>query len=349
MDSTTTNTELGRVLADKSEKTGKERPWRAHKMNSLAVAKSMYRIAEKHPRRDAAFKRKADRMWWCSNYLEFADRVDTETGEVVRKLAAAQFCRDRLCPMCAWRKSLVTFHQVSRMMDYIDLHHPGRYVPIFVTLTMRNVPSEHLASAITEILTGWRRLANRKFNRKFYRVAVGWMRVLEVTYNAETGEWHPHIHAIVLVDSDYFTDHNKYIDHDAWVAEWRWALEADYDPSVDVRTIKGGREHAVAEVSKYAVKPGEWLSDDEDATDERVRLLSTTLARRRLVVFGGLMKEVRKLLELEDTETADLVQTEGEDDVRGDVLVAMVRYEWQVGVTNYVCTKVRDELPAAGE
>lgn len=309
-------------------------------MNSLAVAKSMYRIYNKHPRKDYAFKKKADRMWWCSNYLCFDDRVDTETGEVVRKLAAAQFCRDRLCPMCAWRKSLVTFHQVSRMIDYIELHHPGKYVPIFVTLTMRNCTAAELPDEITHILTAWRLMMNSKNNRKPYRVAAGWMRTLEVTYNAAADTWHPHIHAIVLVPVSYFdTAGDDYIDHDGWVAEWRWALRADYDPSVDIRTIKGERAHAVAEVSKYTVKPGEWVSEDEDATDERVRLLSTTLARRRLVMFGGLFKEVRKLLELEDAETADLVQTDGEDDVRGDVVVAMVRYEWQIGVTNYVCTE----------
>lgn len=348
MDSTTENTELGRELHDVSERTGKERPWRSHKMDSLAVAKSMYRIWNKHPRRDYAFKKKADHMWWCSNYLCFDDTVNPVTGEVTRRLAAARFCRDRLCPMCAWRKSRVTFSQVSRMMDYIETHHPGKYVPIFVTLTMRNCTAAELQDEITHILTAWRLMMNSKNNRKPYRVAVGWMRTLEVTYNAEADTWHPHIHAIVLVDADYFTNPEKYIDHDGWVAEWRWALRADYDPSVDVRTIKNDRSDAVAEVSKYTVKPGEWVSEDEDATDERVRLLSTTLARRRLVMFGGLMKEVRKLLELEDAETADLVHADDEA-MRDDVAVAMVRYEWQVGVTNYVCTEVRDQLPAAGE
>lgn len=344
MEKNTTYDELGKELRDISPRTGKERPWRRHKMDARSVAKSMYRIAAKHPRRDAAFKKKADRIWNCSNYLVFAQNVNTETGETSRKLVAAQFCRDRLCPMCAWRKSLVTFHQVSDIMDYIDRERPG-LIPIFITLTMRNVPSERLADAITEVLTGWRRLTNKKFNRRLYRAAVGWMRTLEITYNKATGEWHPHIHAIVLVDSDYFNNPEKYIDHDALVAEWRWALKVDYDPSVDVRTIKKGRAHAVAEVSKYTVKPGDWIDGDDDATDERVRLLSTVLARRRLVAFGGLMKDVRDLLKQEDAETADLVVTDGEDGVRGDVMVAMIRYEWQVGVTNYVCTEVTETPP----
>lgn len=339
MTENTTNDLLGTELVDISERTGKERPWRRHKMDARSVAKSMYRIAAAHPRRDAAFKKKADRIWNCSNYLVFAQNVNTETGETSRKLVAANFCRDRLCPMCAWRKSLVTFHQVSEIMDYIDRERPG-LVPLFLTLTMRNVQLDQLGDGIERILKAWRLMMNKGNNRKPHHVTVGWMRTLEITYNKATGEWHPHIHAIILVEPDYFTNPEKYIDHDEWVSEWRRALKADYDPSVDVRTIKRARAHAVAEVSKYTVKPGDWIDGDEDATDERVRLLSLTLARRRLVAFGGLMKDVRKLLAQEDAETADLVVIDGEDELRGDVTVALLRYDWQIGLTNYVCTEV---------
>ena len=45
----------------------------------------------------------------------------------------------------------------------------------------------------------------------------------------------------------------------------------------------------------------------------------------------------------EDAETADLVHTGEDAEVRGDLLVALDRFEWQVGVTNYVRVK-RDVL-----
>lgn len=313
-------------------------------MSSRAVAASMYRLWNTHPRKWGFLKKRADRMHRCSDYLVFGDVVDPETGEVTRKLQAAEFCRDRLCPMCQWRKSLVTFSQVSEIMDWIDAHHPGEFVPIFLTLTMRNVPREQLGEGITKVLQAWSRMMNSKHKRKPHSVVAGWFRALEVTYNRETDEWHPHIHAVLLVPADYFTDPDKYIDHDGWVAEWRWALRADYDPSVDVRTIKGERAHAVAEVSKYAVKPGDWLdSDDNDGTDGRVYLLATELKGRRLTAFGGLMLQVRKDLEQEDAETADLVHTGEDATMRGELVAALDRYEWQVGVTNYVHVK-RDVL-----
>lgn len=83
--------------------------------------------------------------------------------------------------------------------------------------------------------------------------------------------------------------------------------------------------------------------DDADGTDSRVELLALELKGRRLVAFGGLMRQARKLLKQEDAETADLVHTGEDAEVRGDLLVALDRFEWQVGVTNYVRVK-RDVL-----
>lgn len=330
--------------------TGKVRPWRKQKMTSRAVAASMMRIWKRFPRKNLSFKKRGIMMTACGEYLAFGEHVNPETGEVVQLLDAANFCRDRMCPMCQWRKSLVTFAQLSAIMDKIEADRPGELVPIFLTVTMRNVPAEELGAAIDLILKSWSRMMNSKHKRKPWRVSAGWFRALEITYNAETGEWHPHIHAVVLVDSDYFTDPGKYIDHAGWVAEWRWALRADYDPSVDVRTIKNDRADAVAEVSKYAVKPGDWVSDDYDATDERVELLATTLKGRRLVAFAGAMLEARKALKQEDAETADLVRTGEDEDMRGDLRVALDRYEWQAGVTNDYVLVRRDEFdPAAGD
>lgn len=342
-DITTNGANAGRMLEDESS-TGKKRPWRKQKMGSRAIAASLYRCWKKHPRKNAALKKRSDWMQQCGNYLVFGDVVNPETGEVARKLQAAQFCRDRLCPMCQWRKSLVTFHQLSEIMDRVDADHPNEFIPIFLTLTMKNVPNAELGTAITRILQAWSRMMNKSNRRKPWRVTAGWFRSLEITYNPDTAEWHPHIHAILLVPADYFTDADKYIDHDAWVAEWHRALRADYDPSVDVRTIKAERAHAVAEVSKYAVKPGEWVNlDDADGTDERVGLLAVELKGRRLTAFGGVMKEARAALKQEDAETADLVHTGEDAEVRGDLLVALDRFEWQVGVTNYVRVK-RDVL-----
>lgn len=315
-------------------------------MTSRAVAASLYRCWKKHPRKNADLKKRSDHMQRCCNYLVFGDVVNQVTGEVTRKLQAAEFCRDRLCPMCSWRKSLVTFSQLSDIMLRIDSTTDG-LVPIFLTLTMRNCVSSDLADCITLLLKSWSRMMNSKQNRKPFRIAVGWFRALEITYNKKDGTWHPHIHAILLVRPDYFDkEKDDYISQEDWIAEWRWALGVDYDPRVDVRTVKGGQAKAIAEVAKYTVKPGEWLDlDDGDGTDERVELLARVLKGRRLTAFGGLMKETRKALKQEDAETADLVRTGDDATMRGDLVTAMEKFEWQIGLTNYVMVG-REELTA---
>lgn len=314
-------------------------------MTSRAVAASLYRCWKKHPRKNADLKKRSDHMQRCCDYLVFGDVVNQVTGEVTRKLQAAEFCRDRLCPMCSWRKSLVMFSQISDIMLRIDSTTDG-LVPIFLTLTMRNCVSSDLADRVTHLLKAWSRMTNKSGRRKPWRIAVGWFRALEITYNKKDGTWHPHIHAILLVEPDYFENPDKYISQENWIAEWRWALGVDYDPSVDVRTVKGGQAKAIAEVAKYTVKPGEWLDlDDGDGTDERVELLARVLKGRRLTAFGGLMKETRKALKQEDAETADLVRTGEDMAMRGDLVTAMEKFEWQIGLTNYVMVG-REELTA---
>lgn len=337
------------ILKDKSS-TGRERPWRTHKRTSRAVAASLYRVYKKHPKKNAWAKRRSDRIQQCSNYIQFGDYVNTETGEVTRRLTAAQFCRDRLCPMCAWRKSLVMYSQISKIMDWIAERE--RVVPIFLTLTVRNCTADDLEKTVVLLLKSWSRMMTSRGRRKPWKVARGWFRALEITYNKNEGTWHPHIHAIILVDPSYFDDPDQYIDHDGWVAEWRWALQEDYDPSVDIRTVKEGqRDKAVAEVAKYTVKPGDWLDlNDVEGTDARVELLARVLKGRRLTALGGIMKQAKAALALEDVENADLVLTDAEKaELRGEVLVQLVKFEWQIGVTNYVLAEVQKVEPPQRE
>ena len=334
------------TLKDKSS-TGRERPWRTHKRTSRAVAASLYRIYQAHPKKNAWAKKRSDRIQQCSNYLQFGDYVNTQTGEVTRRLVAAQFCRDRLCPMCAWRKSLVMYGQISQIMEWVDAETEGDAVPLFLTLTVRNCAGDDLDQTVDLLLKSWSRMMTSRGRRKPWKVALGWFRALEITYNKADNTWHPHIHAIVLVPKSYFKDPDKYIDQPGWIAEWRWALGADYDPSVDIRTVKGDRAKAVAEDAKYTVKPGDWLDlDDADGTDRRVELLARVLKGRRLTALGGIMKTAKAALKLEDVEQADLVLTDAEKaELRGEVLVQLVRFEWQIGVTNYVCTEVQKAEP----
>ena len=334
-------------LCDRSS-TGRKRPWRWNKIMSSRIAESMRRINKAHPKRAMALKGRAERMARCAQYIVFGEYVSQETGEVTQRLDAVNFCRDRLCPMCQWRKSLVTFSQVSTIMDVIQSQYPEA-VPIFLTLTMQNVTSDELSDGVTRILKAWSTLTASRTNPVLHKLMIGWFRTLEITFNAVTQEWHPHIHAIILVSQEYFDDKSIYMTNQDWQAQWRKALRVDYDPVVDIRRIYNERAHAVAEVSKYAVKPGEWVSDDNCVTDANVELLANVLKGRRLVAFGGEMLEVRKALKQEDADNADLVNTDCDtDNMRDDIRIAMLRYNWQSGLTNNYVFAGRDDLTGGG-
>ncbi len=112
------NTEL-EILKDVN-KNGKDNLWQERKLNTLDLAESYKRLGYK----------KYYRVLDCSTFLEWRYYVESKE----KKLINANFCKVRLCPMCAWRRSLKTFGQVSKVMDYVEENYDYKY--IFLTLTV---------------------------------------------------------------------------------------------------------------------------------------------------------------------------------------------------------------------
>ena len=315
--------------------SGRERPWNEYKARSKRLGDAYGRIAEETG--DDSFARASAAVASCGDYLEFIMGVDTETGEEVRRLKSAHFCRDRLCPVCQWRRSLVLYHEMMRCMEWVD-EHCGRLVPLFLTLTVRNVEDDELANALDGIMKAFSRML-RWAGMK--RRVKGSYRAVEVTKNSDRGTWHPHIHAVLLVPPEYFTDSALYLDKQGWIREWRRALGVDYDPSIAIGVLgkDGDRGKAILEVCKYSVKPGDWEGDSDDETDNNVAVLRNALRDRRLVSMTGVLRDAKAALKLEDAESddADLVNT-GDDSAESVVWLATEFYKWSdVG---YVCARV---------
>jgi plasmid rolling circle replication initiator protein Rep len=143
----TEKSETYQVLRD-LKKDGKERPWRDKKMRSLKVAKSFARQGDN--------KKRADRVWNCGTYLVFQRNV--ETGE--RRLKSANFCRERLCPMCQWHKTAKMFQELSRVIDSVSFWH-NNLIPLFLTLTIKNCKADEseLSMTFNMISGAWKRLS----------------------------------------------------------------------------------------------------------------------------------------------------------------------------------------------
>jgi plasmid rolling circle replication initiator protein Rep len=311
---------MGKFLSDK-KKNGKKRPWKEKKMNSIKVSKSFRRMDE--------WKR-ADRILDCGDYLEF---VFLEDGS--KKLKTARFCRERLCPMCGWRKSLKVAREVSRVMDAIE-EGDERFAQLFLTLTVGNCDEADLPSLVEEIFKALNRLMGYK---RVEKAAKGWFRSLEVTFNISNDTFHPHVHMILSVDKSYFDKNgDSYIKTAEWVKLWRRAMRLDYDPVCDVRRIKetsNGARKAVAEVAKYTVKDSDYVMTDEDLMDKVVFTLHAALRGRRLYAFGGAMKECAKFLGALNPDEGDLVRIDGAA-IRDDVAETIVTYSWNYACMDYV-------------
>ena len=259
----------------------------------------------------------------CGSFLEF------KVTSTEHKLYRANFCKDRLCPMCNWRRSLKIFSQVSAVMD-----HMKDYEFIFLTFTVRNCEGADLSDTIQAIYDGWRYLYNK--NTIFRKAIKGTFRSLEVTRNRLTGTFHPHLHCIMAVRKKYFKS-NDYIDHKAWIVLWQKACKLDYDPWVYVQKVKAigqGISGAIAEVAKYSVK-----SVDFGASGENVLTFLNALVNRRLCGWTGIFAKIRRDFKLDDVEDGDLIHTETEN-IRTDIACMIVRYQWRSGVYNQIDVKI---------
>ena len=288
----------------------------SEKLSGIYAELSFYDTPEKK----IQYSKRADRVNECGSFLEFHLKGDKF------KLAKANFCKDRLCPMCSWRRSLKIFGQVSQIMDI--LQERGDYAFIFLTLTVRNCPAEELKETIDALNNGWRSLYHD--NKIFKNTVLGTFRTLEITRNAKENTYQPHLHTILVVRADYYR--HDYLTKNDWQEMWKKACGLDYEPIIDVRKIKadGNIKKAVAEVSKYAVKGSDLLHGDLDEMCDIVRTFLEALYSRRLCSFTGIFKKIKQELNLDDIESGDLVNTDNED-LRSDVASAIIRYGWRYG------------------
>ena len=313
--------ELSEELSDKSKRTGKERPWRRYK-----IASSYLAIAYE----DVDIK-KAERLQACGNCLTF--EVDANG---VKRLTHADSCRVRLCPLCSWRRSLKSYCNTMSIINYFNEHNM-LYSYVFVTLTIKNCDAEHLSETIDLLYASMKRFTQRKEIKKAFKGSV---RNLEVTHNvdrksASFDTYHPHFHCLFATNRSYFKDAKIYLSRKEIARIWKECLQVDYDVQVDVRACYDTTAHAVAETSKYASKPSEYLIfDDWDMTVETVRTLDSALANRRLINYGGIFRDVKCKLKLDDVDDGDLVHI-GDDGIDLEGRTHKEIYFWYSGYSQY--------------
>lgn len=322
--------DTGEILVDLSA-TGRERPWSPKKKENVELVEllEIIRQEDEYFISDNQLQSVKD----CGTYLKFGI-----TPQYERKLAGANFCRYRICPMCAWRRSLKMFAQVSAITDAILRDKPNiRF--LFLTLTVKNFKGENLRETIKKMNEGFRRIVKNtghyKASKKLRKNLLGYLKAIEVTYNEKRDDYHPHFHIILEVDPEYFSFGN-YLTQKEFKIMWRELMQMDYDPQVDIRIIKNSTAKAVAEVAKYPIKIKSILSvKNKIQAAHAVKNLKNGISNLRFVEFGGDFKTYKKLLELDDIEDGDLTHIETDRQNLNYIAYQIFRYDFKSGF--YVC------------
>ena len=213
---------------------------------------------------------------------------------------------------------------------------------MFLTLTVRNCDIADLGDTLTAMNAAFQRMKDRKE----FKPVQGWIRTTEVTRGRD-GSAHPHFHTLMMVPPSMLSG-RAYVEHYRWVELWRDCLRADYDPNVDVRSVKPRKPKegeslacataelvrgAVSETLKYSTKPSDMVADSEWFLE-----LTRQTHKRRFVATGGALKDV---LKLEQETDQDMVI--GDDISEGDDDGSRLAFGWEAMQRKYRRLPERDK------
>lgn len=198
-----------------------------------------------------------NRFCRCGSHAYVMCRADNPT--IVRVAGSA--CRDRWCQPCARDR--------ARTIAANLIEHTAGCTLRFVTLTLRHNENS-LSQQLDRLYACFVALRRCKF---WSKCVQGGCSMIEVTRNAATGTWHPHMHLILQ---------GSYMPHAQLRHHW---LKITGDSSiVDVRAVRDQQE-VYRYVAKYVTKPwkGEHVRDTA-VLNETMRALD---GKRLCNTFGS--------------------------------------------------------------
>lgn len=329
--------EVGDVFVDR-DKRGKDRSWAYRKQKNAEYAEELsevYNLLEAQGKNTFITDEKLKNVSCCGEVMMFRD---TDEG---LKLEHALLCKDKLCPICAWRRSRKNGQIMRTVMgEFVNRFPTARY--LHITLSAKNCKGQRLSEGFKELSEAWTRLKKYK---KVDKNLLGFIRGTEVTYNVKRDDFNQHMHILLAVRSTYFKNSDNYIKQQEWRQLWQKALKVDYLPVVHVQVVKEketsedfqdldlkiskGLFFSILEVCKYPLKPLNLPEDfDHKKKIEVLSHLVVGLYRRRQMGFGGEIKRIKKDLEAQgkNLDEDDLIESTDEKESIKDTKRIYVRF-----------------------
>lgn len=220
----------------------------AQRVGKLSRAYLGTRAMVAHLRREGTDARLTERIEGCGHYLRFRHFYLVERW----KLLQASFCEvHQVCHLCAFNRAARYGANLSKMAGAAMEADP-RLKAVALTLSVRNGPDcverlQRLAKGLSKLMESRRkgRSGSGRHKSSLASCEAGFL-ALECTRNHLSGEWHWHVHALLLVVD--------WIDQDDLRAEWGRCVGEPVSIPYLQRVKDGGLMAAVCEVVKYSVK-----------------------------------------------------------------------------------------------
>jgi hypothetical protein len=259
----------------------------------------------------------------CSTRF-FSETWESKTlQDIKRKTKPFRTCKNKFCSICAKIRSNKLFYDTYNVIKYIKDNEITEFIPYHLTLTIKNPNYSQFNHYYNVMNEAFKDMFDKKQKSKIYKLrdyVLGWQCAREITQSPEAkgrGEFHPHMHILLLLKTDFVDKFrvSKLTKKDI-LLEWNNALQAqDKDfpitSQIELQKIKQNQKDkkiiidneakAIAEVSKYPIKPEDLINMDNVVLFD----LMQNLENKRMVTFGGLIKEVRKLLNFVDDCVVD--------------------------------------------
>lgn len=236
---------------------------------------------------------KLDRLKECGNFIKFQASED-KTKFI---LAGGNFCNNRFCPFCSWLKAKRTAFELLELIKVVE--YTEKLAFIFITLTVPNVSREKLREEIECFNKSFKRLFETKEFKAFNK---GFIRKLEITYNEERNDYHPHFHLVVAVNKSYFTSRD-YMSKRRLLELWQRATRNPNITQVDIKPCRMDTIKQVMELATYSAKQGDLYSSKEvfDGFYEG-------LFRKKLLVYNGIFKEYKKKIDIGEVDPTQVIE-----------------------------------------
>ena len=249
---------------------------------------------------------KAKAVKECGTFLMFKQYKD---ADATAQLARANFCKDPLCPMCAWRKHIKN----SNIMTYAMEDIKGKV--------------SHLVLAVpnTKHITRERLINLKERAVSFVKGAMdceNYYSNLEIV--ASDAGFHPHIHMLIETPEFFQVSEDRIKD-----MSQRWQKHFDkkdteiYARAYDgytfyIRGIKGDYQGALQEVTKYVVK-----AETKIDTNNTAELADAIKGVRKSSAGGSFKKAIK------NGKIDALIETE-------KFFRELSAHEWEYRIYNFI-------------